>query len=429
MATALEVYGAHTETEASHTGDTNYVQYLRCTVDRSAKAGTKNFFVIAHIGIQVADAANTKPLVKLEQDDTTVIGEVEGLVFGDTQVGTFNHGFTYNFVRRISLDNSSHTFDLDYKTSDATDTVYTETASIVVIEESANAEYAEQIAEVGSDSDSVWTKFVDLVFTPGSEQQYVVFGAAEIELNDESDTFAQCAFRKDTTIFCGWSQGYAALIAATNDDKYFTVGCAAIWTLLTQEYSIDLAGRGAGLDNVKCKRAAIVAIPVGDFENVYSDSQAGNTEHAGTDYTDSDCSMSQAVNAAEHLILAGWEISNSSANYTGNAQLIADTVTSWCPNFDDRDGDPNGWYMQMVPLLLDLGSGTKTFKIQGRDSLAAKKSGLIGEAYLIVIEIPSEEAPEGWTNIASVMGVGQADLASFKGVAKADIASIKGVAV
>ena len=163
-ATALEVYGAHTETEASHTGDTNYVQYLRVTVDRSGEAGTKNFFIIAHIGLQVGHTY-AYPVVKLEQDDTTVIGEVDGLIYGSTQVAAFNHGFTYNFVRRVSLDNTSHTFDLDYKTSDSAHTVYAETASIVVIEESANAEYTEQIAEVCSTSNDTLTDLVTLTFT------------------------------------------------------------------------------------------------------------------------------------------------------------------------------------------------------------------------------------------------------------------------
>lgn len=399
MATALEVYGAHTETEASHTGDTDYQQYLRCTVDRSAKAGTKNFFVLAHIGIQINNDA-VYPSVKLEQDDTTIIGETEPLRVYHTQATFFNHGFTYNFVRRVSLDNDVHTFDLDYKTSNGDYTVYAETASIVVIEESANAEYVEQIAEVGSTSDTTWTKFVDLVFTPGSEQQYVVFGAGEVELNDESDQYSQYAFRKDTVIFCGCAAGEIDFISTVNDDTYHTMGFAAIWTLTTQEYSFDLAGRGASTDNVKGKRAAIVAIPVGDFENVYSDSQAGNTVHTGTDYSDSECSMSQAVNTADHLILAGWEVCCEITGDVGNARLIADTVEVFCPNLDDRDGDVDGWYMQMVPLLLTLTSGTKTFKIQGNSSSeSANEQGMIGEAYLIVIEIPNGAAPPAGSKV------------------------------
>ena len=84
MATALEVYGAHTETEASHTGDTNYAQFLRCTVDRSAKAGTKNFFVLAHIGLQTS-ATLGYPSCKLDLDDGTTVGETEPIRLGSTQ--------------------------------------------------------------------------------------------------------------------------------------------------------------------------------------------------------------------------------------------------------------------------------------------------------------------------------------------------------
>jgi len=406
MAAALEVYGAHTEVEDSHTGDTDYVQGLRCTVDRSAKAGAKNFIVIAHIAMQTGDYLYTWPIVKLEQDDTTVIGETEEFNYAGNQGS--NRGFTYNFVRRVSLDNSEHTLDLDYKLAGSTNiTVYMETASIAVIEESANTEYAEQIAEVGSDSDTVYTDFVTLTFTPASEQNYVIFGAGEVELNDESDSNAEYCFRLDTTVFCGVNQGYVDFIGAGNDDDYHTVGCAAIKNLDTSEHSITLSGKGADTDNVKCKRAAIVAIPIGDFENVYSDSQARSTKFTGTSYQDTALSMSQAVNAADHLILAGLEISNESIFYAGNAQLIADTVTSWLPNLDDRLGDSGGFYMQMIPLLLTLESGTKTFKVQARsDSALDTEEAQLGEAYLIVIEIPAGVAPPaGQPYTSRVQGV------------------------
>jgi len=198
MATALEFFSGNSTSRVT-SASTTYVDHLEITVDRSAESDTKNFFVFCHITVAVDDVlANFNVRFR---HDTTDLGETQGLVAGDIDTER-GHGRTFNFVRRVSLTAASHTFDIQFRRTSTTGggNVFGEQSSIVVLEESANAQYAEALTEVCTDNNNV--VFVSLAFDPGTTDDYVFIWAVESQfsrlyLEHISDHWLSCCSTPD----------------------------------------------------------------------------------------------------------------------------------------------------------------------------------------------------------------------------------------
>ena len=138
---------------------TNYNTHTSLTVDRSGESGAANFFVVAHIAVQVDDIT-AQPQVRLVYDGgTNTVGEIKGedggapgtgIVFGHTKALKTGHGFTFNFARRVTLSNASHTFEVQFARLGGSGNVYAGNSSIAVFEETTNARYTEQLAKTTS---------------------------------------------------------------------------------------------------------------------------------------------------------------------------------------------------------------------------------------------------------------------------------------
>jgi hypothetical protein len=384
-ATGLEFYKNHSTTQESESGST-YNTHTTTTVNRAGESGSKNFFVIAHISVTTTAGGIAK--IRLFQDGDTMLGEVaDGL---ETPVAT-PHGFTYNFVKRVSLDNSSHSFEIQF--ASLAGTIYAENSSIVVLEESANAEYNDRTDELGTGSDTGYVDYLTLTFTPSVQDDYMFFWAGETKAEDERESDALGVRFTNTTDSVVFSEeNHSELEDGGNNNKYFTVGGAAyeLVQASSHTYKIQMDGEGVS-DERYMRRAAIAAIPFGDFENVYTDSQTTKTFHTGTSFSDSNVVLSsQAVNAADHLIIAGMEMSNERDSYNGYWRLVSDDTNFTAHNMEDRDEDTGEYYINFAVHGKTFStSGNKTFKIQGNsDTTSSLGDGCISKAYMIIAEIP-----------------------------------------
>lgn len=393
MATALEFYKANTVTPANFTGA--YVTYLTCTVDRSAKADTKNFFVIAHVSTTVSNI-DTTGKIRLQQDGSTDLGEVaDGLEYYYTSPC----GYTYNFVKRVSLDNTSHSFTLDLGRVAGSKNFQGQNASIIVLEESVNAEYADSTATTGTGDDTGWVDYLNLQFSPASTQNYLLIFSCETKSEDESDSGAKGIQLIETdigpTIYL--TENDTGLAGSVNDNRYRTVGGACFANLnsaYTYNFKIQMQGDGVD-DEIYCRKGAIIAIPFGDFENVYTDSQSAKTFHQGTDFSDTDVVMAaQACNAADHLIIAGFEFSNEFVFGAGYWRLCSDGVDFVVCQLPYRDEDSNQYYLGFAVHGKTLTSGDKNFEVEGNSTSSdIDYEGCGRNGYLVVAEIPTEAPP------------------------------------
>lgn len=395
MATALEFY--FNETRISESMDEiAYETYLTCTVDRTGKTGTKNFFVIAHLSTQISNTIY-RGKVRLRQDGSTDLGEcADGLDYSDTFGG--DHGYTYNFVKRVSLDASSHSFTLDLcRPVEAGAGLIAENASIVVLEESANAEYNDSVATTGTGADTGWVDYLSLQFTAVASVKYLLIWSCEMMCEDESNTgIAGIQFLETEQALGTYaSEGHGELVGTTNDNIYRTVGgvCFADLTATTQ-YTFKIQMQGEGVDDeIYCRKGAIIAIPFSDFENVYFDSQAAKTFHQIAQSNTNVVLAAQACNTADHLVIAGVEVSNESPGDAGFAHLIsAGPVDFPAYNFDDRDEDAEEYYLNFMVHGVILSSGNYDFEIEG-DSSSDSNEGCVNKAYLAVCEIPTVAPP------------------------------------
>ena len=400
MATALEFYfNSSTSLDASLS--TTYKTYLTCTVNRIGKADSKNVFVIAHIVITYSTiSGDLGAKVRLRQDGSTDLGEcADGLQHSDISP----HGYTYNFVKRVSLDNSSHTFTLDFAQAIGTGQVLVPHGSIIVLEESANAEYNDSTTETGTGVATGWVDYLTLSFTPSATENYLIVASCETMCEDESDT-GVAGIQLEVAGVAVMSEGWGEIVNGVNDSIYRTVGVAYWGELATgasRDIKIQMQGDGAD-DEVYCRKGAIIAIPLSDFENVYTDSQVAKTFHT-TAQSDTDVVLAtQACNAADHLVICGQECSNESNAYVGFAHLISAGVDFPGYNLDDRDEDASEFYVNFLVHGVTLVADDYDFKIQG-DSYDDTYEGCVNKAYLAVCEIPAGEAPPPPTYIPKVI--------------------------
>jgi len=394
MATGLEFY-KNSNLNLGQNATTTYSPHTTCAVDRSTKSDTRNFFVIAHISTTIATAGIT-PKIRLYLDDAITLGEVsDGLRYSANTAG---HGFTYNFVKRVSLDDTNHNVKIQFALSAGSDpgTFDAENSSIMVLEESAYAEYAEITtpavhtnAAVGSYVDAV-----TLTFTPPGEGNldYLFMWAGELMLEDESNAdTGGIRFYNSTDAQVYMANDWGELVDANNDGIYFTQGGACYDTIEPAQHTVKLQIQGGGAaDEAYLRNAAIVAIPFSDFENVYNWSQVQTrTNHTGPGWSDSNIAEAQAVNTADHLVISACAISNESPQQTGIFRMVVDATNIPGYNFDDRDEDTGEWYCYSLGYGVALEAGIKAFEIEGSSSgVAANVQGVIYDAYMIVAEIP-----------------------------------------
>jgi len=388
VATPLEFYKASTTTPQNFTGA--YSTYLTCNVDRSGKAGTKNFFVIAHVSTTV-DALWTKGKARLRQDGSTDLGEVaDGFLQHPTP-----EGYVYNFLKRVSLDNSSHSFTIDLGRVSGTDNFTGENASIVVLEESANAEYAEYETEAGTGADTGWVTYLSHNFSASAEN-YLILMSCETKNEDESDLgVGGIQFYSDSIPGSFQEENHGELVDTSNDNIYRTVGGACFLSLSgSTTLKINMMGDGVN-DEVYCRKGYIIAIPFSDFENVYTDGDGAKSFHTGTSFSDTNVQLlTQACNAADHLIIAACESANESASYAGYWRLRSAGTDFIQHKFQDRDEDNAEWYVSFGVHGVELSSGDYDFEVEGNSTNEGLNyEGCLHHNYLIVCEIPTGEAP------------------------------------
>lgn len=414
MATALEFYKNHTTTQ-SQSASASYMTHLTCNVDRSGKAGSKTFYVFGTIVIEWETSPSQQVGVRFYQDDSITINEcIEnyGLIAGHDNT-VHGHGWTYSFLRKITLDNSSHNFKLQFQREVGSDNINAEFASICVLEKSANAQDGEQIEANYSDSDSVWKSLLSLSFTATAEPYLIIYGG-EAFYDDESDSYSEFRFVHLTDSAIYQLAGDSNFVTGSNDNKWHGMGGVAYDTLAAGTNEFAVQGLGVGGDKVGIRNATIVAIPLSDFENAYKDKQTPTTEtfHTGTGYSDSNTDASDTINAADFLVMAGVECSSENgAASTGSWRVVADTVNCDLSNFDDRDEDNDHFYMQSCVYGATLGAGAKTFKIQGTSSSSDPSAdGYLGRCFLLVLEIPAEAGVTEKTGSDSGAGAESSEL-------------------
>ncbi len=381
---SLEFYKASKTDNQNETG-TTYVDYLTLTVDRSGESVSKDFFVFNHLGTTAGGSETVK--ARLEHDGATIF-ETPDINHGpDTDI---HKGISFQALKQVNLTAASHTFSNEFAVGSGTGTITAENASIVVMEKSAGAEYAERTSELCI-NDNTFTAGVSLTFTPAIEGNYVFIWAAEMKAEDETHAQAAMRFVNDTdTVIFGLS-GRIRMTTTSNDNKYFTAGGVAFENVEASAHTYNIEVKGSGVEDEMCiKNSAIVAMPFADFANVYTDSQTSKTIHQGTTFVDTAVLLAtQSVNAADHLILAGVEVSNESDVQAGVFQLTSAGTDFNRQNWEEIDEDQSQFRLQMAVHGVTLSSGTEKFAIQVASSNGASdREAAIQKAYMVVLEIP-----------------------------------------
>ncbi len=401
MATALEFFKASKTSQQTETGST-YVDYLSITVDRSGESGAKDFFIIAHLNIEVsATAALIK--CRLRKDSATPtaldVSEIEGGLSAGGSNSKPGRGVHFVVARQVNLTAASHTFSLEFARESGTDNVIADNGSIVVLEKSAGAEYAENTSET-CDTSNVLQDAVTLTFDPGSANHVFIWSAEHRpEDDDDNDTALQFINTTDSVTF--YLANRQDTNTSQNNNVYRTSGGVAFEAQAgSTTYKIQFDGRTAS-DEHCVRKAAIIAIPFADFENVYSDcngpgscaTDAATFHDLSNGWTDSNATLaSQTVLTADHLVLGGAEFSNEGGE-AGRHRLVSDTTNFESRSWHQRDNDDAESYLSFHVHGVALTAGDKDFKIQGNSSVTTNnREGVINNAYLVVCEIPAAAA-------------------------------------
>lgn len=387
MAVGLEFYFDEERTPANFAGA--YATFLTCTANRTGRAGAKNFFIIAHISTTV-DNVDTQGMVRLQVDGADYGECADGL----THIDTSPEGFTYNFMKRLSLDASSHSITLDCGRVAGANNFVAENASIAVLEESAAAEYAENEVEAGSGA-GVKVSFMNLQFTPASTQNYIILWSCETKAEDESDFGVESISFEETEQALGvlQNENHAELVAAANDNVYRTSAGMVVKELTPASYTFHIYMHGDGVDDeIYCNKGYIIAIPVGDFENVYTDQNTQKTFHQGAAFSDSEAVLAaQACNAADHLIIASAMSANESWTMAGYWRLNFDNSVFFpAYQFEERDEDSEHYFCSFVVYGATLAAQNYDIELEGNsEAIGPDAEGCLEtRTYLAVCEIP-----------------------------------------
>lgn len=395
-ATALEFYSTSTTSVANFTGA--YADYISLTVDRSGEAGSKDFIIISHmvVGRDAVSDTTTAEDVRFRQDNTTdlMYWDNDFIQRDDITDTNSNRGQSYSVVKKVTLSNTSYQFDWEVARVAGANNVVARNASIAVLEEPTNAQYAERTTQLCHSSVS-WLSTASTTFTPATEEQYLFVWAAERMNSDESDSdsLGTRIINTTDTITYGVEQE-ANLLGGDNDDKYWPVGGAFFETVETSSHTYDIQIYGGGTGDDACIRnAAIVAFPASAFENVYTSSFTATEYFTGTTFTDSTASTTVTVNAAPHLAVAGVSAVNENISQIGYWKFVASSTEMEIKNFPNRAEVNPDWWLQMATWAGDMEAGSATFKIQGNsDSTDALRQGAMATTSFWVAEIPEAAA-------------------------------------
>ncbi len=402
MATALEFYFGTEETQSDFTGA--YATFLSVTVDRSGESGAKDFIILASLSLSVSDT-NAHVQSQLRHDTTTLVEYRDTAEKADTHryaasaSAQTHHGHTYQFVKEVNLTAASHTIDIQVGRRTGSGNVEARTCTIIVLEKSANAQYAESTTPQ-SESGTTHVDALDLSFTSiGSTVDYVVIYAAQAQCADESISMLGIRFIRDDNDddapdsgkdFC--VEGTGLHMFNTNDETIWSSGGAVRDNIVAStavHYKIQIAGAAVN-DEMRVNDRAIVAIPVTDFENDYGDSDTTKQFFTGTGFSDSTLDQTPTIAAAKHIVIAAAELSaETNISNPGMRLNIGGAARIEGRFFDDRDEDDSRFWCHFLLWAEDYASGSRNFKVQGSSSSGnSNNEGCFQNCALIILEIP-----------------------------------------
>lgn len=420
----LELGGVGTRVDACHsstTTTTNFSSatpstYLTLTCDRTGEAGAANYYILASLGTTVT-SVSAKPGARLVVNGSTIVEYTSGLTL--SAINTGSQGVPFTFVRRVSLTNAVNTITIDVSSTPGVANVQALNAEIIAIEASSDSYYGEDVgAAYCSGASASFFSVASTTINETAASDFLFAWSWQGYHEDES-AVVSLRFGHDNGSEVYQKSNSGGLDAVANNALYYSQGGVAFDTIpaaTNQIYEIETLGAGSA-DETCTNKAAIVAIPFSDFPEYYTDTQ-GATFHRRT-YSNTNLSITQTLQNADYIVLAGVSVANENINEAGGWQLQniragVTAATHQIYHMEDRDFDAatsetflSGYFYATTTY----GSASYNFRIQGRSTAnTASTEGTISDGFMFIgrIRPPGNATPEitGLVNGPSPVNVG-----------------------
>jgi hypothetical protein len=354
---------------------------------------------------------------RLDDSTTLAITGTSGarwINFGNLNATSIRQGIPITFIDRISLDNTSHTIDLQYLAESSTDDIWINNASITCFEEPPNTEWAESESESSSGFGTGWKTKTTLTFTPPTAGQYMVMFHASCASEDVAAGGGAFEFRYGSTVVGAYNTDYDAANTdigrdTSNDSKYIPITAFTLETLPASSQTFDIRYQGQGwADEAIIQRARICAIPIMNNTNIQNENEGTVTLDSGAATWQDILTQTGYLDDGDYLVMAhsffGCRDNN---NGTGIAMKFgADTMDGYMYGETNSDNQDNSNSSIISLGVAGMAAGSKTLELEGatQDTGAGNESDFKLNR-IIAVKITAETYSDTYSADASLKRV------------------------
>ena len=271
-------------------------------------------------------------------------------------------------MKVVTLPAASHTFSIDYKTSNAGGTAYIRNARIVAVRKVALELYSNDGGDTGSDLTTTETDYASVSFTPPSTSDYLFIYSAEWNAATTSyNTVIEGGFYNGT-------QYYFDTTTVTSSDAnnwYTFVGqktanCSAGVQVTATVKAYKQSGSSA-VHHIKHARAAAFNLNTGRFSNFQMQRDDNETTTSSTSWQQKITKSISVSTAQDWLVLCTFRLGNSSTSYSSESQVQLDNTTTMA-NPMRRPQATTDYFQCGCFDVRNLGVGTRVFDHDYRTS-------------------------------------------------------------
>jgi len=276
---------------------------------------------------------------------------------------------SFSGLKLVNLSAASHTFNIDYKTSNASGTAYIRRARIVAVKKTTLELYSADGGDSGSDLTTTETTYASVSFTPSATADYEFIWSAEWTTNTTA---------YNTVVIGGFNDGtnsYSSdisTVTSNNTSNYYTflgnktVNLASGVQVTAQVRAYKQSG-STGTHHIRRAHLAVFNITTGRFANFLMARDDNETTTTSTTFQQKTTASKSISTAADWLVIDTFRVGNSSTSYSSEGQVQLDNSTTMANPM--RSPQSTGDYIQNSCIdVRNLSTGTRVFDQDYRTS-------------------------------------------------------------
>jgi len=252
---------------------------------------------------------------------------VDGAVAQDTTLAPKNATDYQSFVgmKVVTLSAAAHTINIDYKTSQSSGTAYIRYARIVAIRQASLLVNSADEGDSGHDVTTTMTDYATTSFTPATAGDYLLIWSTAFNGNTTSySTNVEARLNGTAQDTCS--------ARANSTSNYVTFVSFQLANLPASAQTISLAAAkqsgSSAVHHVKRSRVAAIRLTGDRYASYQANSSDGESTTTSTTFQNKLTKSWTPAATGNWLMLSSFRMTNSSTNYSTEAQVTVDDTTT-----------------------------------------------------------------------------------------------------